>query len=276
MFKKIIVLLLTVVMIFSMSACGTIDTAKDMLKDYLEQFEPVEDTTIDEDKEDFENIEIDEEDDETNEEDKNVSDDETIEPVISGEALTHLDMERYEEPKDKSVFSDYEDFYVYISRDDITEYCITPITYTVFDDKNDGIETKTKLPAMLDAGEIVSLEAKIFGKDFKTKLINFYNDKKQAGDEATLCYYESKIYEGCEYKFPLNLTQDSTKSEFLNTFGENDYGNASLTEDILCYDVPCGDLNQYNAFLELTFNIETQKLVSFRYGLFVPEYLQEK
>ena len=72
MFKKVIVLLLAVVMIFSMSACGTIDTAKDMLKDYLEQFESVEDTTVNEDKEDFENIETDEEDDEINEEDKNV------------------------------------------------------------------------------------------------------------------------------------------------------------------------------------------------------------
>lgn len=273
MTKKIISLLLAIIMILSLSACSPAD-----LKEKLEDFVSEYGEKVDNKNNNDENVLFDDEDNSLNTDIDTNTESSANEPskVISCEALTHSDMEKYEDIKNNSVFSEYKPFHVYISKDNITEYFVTPITYTTFDDNSDGILTKTKLPNTLDAGEIVPLEAEIFGQKIKTKLINFYYDKKQNGDEATLCYYESKIDDGCQYSFPFGLTHESTKDEFIKTLGENDYGNASLKEDILCYDVPDGDLNNYNAFLELTFDIETQKLVSFRYGLFVPEYLQEK
>lgn len=273
MTKKIISLLLVIITVLSLSACSTADI-KEKIENFVSEYSEKANSEGNNNKNNPSNDE-----DGTLNDDTNINSELDINKpnkVISGEALTHSDMEKYEDLKENSVFSEYKQFYVYISKDGITEYFVTPITYTVFDDNTDGIQTKTKLPSSLEAGEIVSLEAEIFGQKIKTKLINFYYDQKQNGNDATLCYYESKIDNDCQYSFPFGLTHESTKDEFEKALGENDYGNASLKEDILCYDVPDGDLNDYNAFLELTFDIETQKLVSFRYGLFVPEYLQEK
>ena len=274
--KKIVSFIAIGAVILSLSACSLISDFKEQLEDAMQEVQTTTEATEEEVTET-----LPEETEETEGTEENT--DATIpsnedEIVIPSDVITDEDFEKYEEAKKTSIFAtSYQSFEMDVNgKNGEYDYLAMPMTYTVFDGDDDGIETLSELPETVGPGEIVTLSAKFLGQPVTTKMLNYYYDEDISGDEAVLCYYEGKILEGCEYVFPCGLTQDSTKSEFLEAYGEYDYGNASLTEDIVCYYVPGNDIYRYKAFAELTFNIETQKVVSYRVGIFAPEYLQLK
>lgn len=281
MIKRLIALLLATIMLVSLTACSSLE---EKLEDFIAEYE---DAMKEDDQggeyNDEENLDEDEYDEDENDDEENLDEDEHDESendgeediiASSNEAFTYEELSEIEEPKGKSVFNS-KSFALEVSNDDgVWEYFATPMTYTVFDDENDAIETLSKLPKTVGPGEIVPLKAEAFGNPINTKLINFFYDKSQAGDEATLCYYELGVYEDYDYSFNDVHMKNFTKKEILNIYGEYDYEKVMSDKEIICYYVPASNLNNYLGFLELTFDKETQKLEMLKYGLFIPECLK--
>ena len=244
--KKIILFLLIFIMIFSFSACGSIDTAKDMLKDYLEQYEPIEDTDIEEDKYDDEFLDEDDEDDGN---------------IVDGD-------------NEPMYFANYNSFEVTFKKNDKSQFVCMPTTYfSVFDDGYNDVKTLTKVPDTIQPQELIEVEIELFGEKTKAKIFNFYHDEVISKDDATLSYIEYKIKNNMDFNFVCDLTEESTKEEFYKSFGTPNYENAKNTTVVVCYRVPAADLGDFDGFLELTFDKDTDKLIEFKYGLFTPEYI---
>lgn len=173
---------------------------------------------------------------------------------------------------EKTYFSDYHSFTVDING----EYFATPMSISVFDD-DEGINILTKYPDVFQPLQMVELDADVFGQRVKMKTFNYYHDETMAGPDTALAYFEFKPQDGVTLEFcggDGTLNEESTIEDFLQTYGPCDYKNASQTTNLICYRVFGGDMANEKAYLELEFDVETGKLVSFKYGLFDPGYVE--
>ena len=252
--KKIIALLLVCFIAFSLTACGgDIGNVKDVLKDYLEQYETIE-PDIKEDKENTDN----DEDNEFNEDRNEFENEETIDG-----------------DNEPMYFENYNSFEVTFIKDNNSRFVCMPTTYfLVFDDGSSDVKTLTEVPSEVKPYELIELEIELMGNRTKAKIYNFYNEETISKDEAVLAYIEYKIQEDMDFQFRGELTEDSTKKDFYKVYGTPMYEDTKNNTIVICYKVPAANLGNQNGYLEFIFDENTQKPIEFRYGLFTPEYIE--
>ena len=201
-----------------------------------------------------------EEEKENNTEDKNIQNNSNINNTTT---------ENEKSEPQKSIFQNKEKFNLKIN--DI--YCAVPMSYSIFLSSTKA-EPLSQLPETLKPDEIIEFDVKIEDSVGKIKLYNMDSIKECKTSSADVVYIEFDT-DKINFDFYKDLDGQCTKKEILEKYGENDLGNASLTTDLFCYELPTTKIMFKDVYIEFTIDIETQKVIHFRYGVFTPEYIQE-